>query len=163
MRTVARRGIARIGANDSQIGPRRGPAWQGPRTVVPGDRTPTSGGARRSSGAATPDRRMELGSEAAGFAGAKPMAGLAERAIRQRREPSAQPRRRRACRSDVELCLEYLVDALWVRLAPGRLHHLAYEPSDHRGLRFRLFSLVGIAGNDLIDELFDRRRVGQLL
>ncbi len=92
----------------------------------------------------------------------KPMAGFAWRAIPPTTS-GARSTARRACRSDVELCLEDLVDGLRVRLAPGGLHHLAYEPSDHRGLRFRLSNLVGIAGNDIIDELFNRGCVGQLL
>ena len=60
-----------------------------------------------------------------------------------------------ATRSDVELCLEQLVHGLRVRLAAGCLHHLTDEPSDHCGFRIRLRSLVGIVGDDIVDELLD--------
>jgi hypothetical protein len=137
--------------------------WQGPGAVAcPSHRTATSGGARLFVWCCHTGPRMGLVGETSGFAG-RSRRRVSPSTIRQRRAPSAQPQRRRTCRSDVELCLEYLVDGLRVRLAPGRLHHLAYEPSDHCGLRFRLSRLVGIAGNDIIDELFDRGCVGHLL
>ena len=50
------------------------------------------------------------------------------------------------------LRLQQIVDGLRVGLAAGRLHHLADEPADHRGLRLGLRRLVGIGGDDLVDD-----------
>src|SRR5262245_40776757 len=61
-----------------------------------------------------------------------------------------------------ELRLEQLIHRLRVRLATGRTHHLADEPSDHRGLRSRLFRLVGILGDDLVDDLLDCANISDL-
>jgi hypothetical protein len=82
MRTVARRGIARIGANDSQIGPLAWPrfplarsrAVACPAIALPCQEAPADH-------LVLPHLAAEwsLVSEASGFAGAKPMAGLAER------------------------------------------------------------------------------------
>jgi hypothetical protein len=64
------------------------------------------------------------------------------RAPRSRRRAATALRRRRRRRSEAELRLEEIVHRLRVRLAFGRLHHLADEPSEHGGLCLRLLRLV---------------------
>jgi hypothetical protein len=61
-----------------------------------------------------------------------------------------------ASRSDAELGLQQVVDRLRIGLAARRLHHLANEPADQLRLGFRLRDLVRIAGDDVVDHLFDR-------
>jgi hypothetical protein len=61
-----------------------------------------------------------------------------------------------ASRSDAELGLQQVVDRLRIGLAARRLHHLAHEPADQLRLGFRLRDLVRIAGDDVVDHLFDR-------
>src|SRR5262245_20845580 len=65
--------------------------------------------------------------------------------------------------SETELGFQEIVDGLRVRLAAGRLHHLSDEPAERLRLRFRLLHLVRIGRDDLVDHLFDRREVSDLL
>src|SRR5690242_6894345 len=65
--------------------------------------------------------------------------------------------------SDAEPGFQEIVDGLRVRLAAGRLHHLADEPAERLRLRLGLRHLVRIGRDDLVDYLFDRRQVGDLL
>src|SRR5262245_44145450 len=76
---------------------------------------------------------------------------------------TAKARRPRARSSETELRFQEIVDGLRVRLAAGRLHHLADEPAERLRLRLGLRHLVRIGRDDLVDHLFDRREVGDLL
>jgi hypothetical protein len=58
--------------------------------------------------------------------------------------------------SNSEPLLDERVDRLRVGLAARRLHDLSDKPAEHIRLRLRLFHLVGIFGDDLVDELLDR-------
>src|SRR4051812_39199540 len=71
--------------------------------------------------------------------------------------------RPRAQLSETELGFQEIVDGLRVRLAAGRLHHLADEPAERLRLRPGLRHLVRIGCDDLVDRLLDRREVGDLL
>src|SRR5512140_1179488 len=68
-----------------------------------------------------------------------------------------------ALRSDAELALEQFIDRLRVGLAGGSFHHLTDEPADQRRLGLCLLHLVGVAGDNVVDHLLDRRKVGDLL
>jgi hypothetical protein len=59
-------------------------------------------------------------------------------------------------RSDADLLLEQIVDRLRIGLAARRLHHLADEPADRFRVRFGVGDLVGVLGDDVVDDLFDR-------
>ena len=59
--------------------------------------------------------------------------------------------------------LQQIVDGLRVGFAAGCLHHLADEPADCFRIGLGVADLVGILGDDVVDELFDRRNVGHLL
>src|SRR5690606_27722347 len=54
-----------------------------------------------------------------------------------------------------ELGLEDVIDSLRIGLAAGLLHDLADEPTQKAGLGFDRRDLPRVAGNDLIDDLFD--------
>ena len=71
-------------------------------------------------------------------------------------------RRHVAPTSDAKFGLEQIVDGLRISLAAGCLHHLADEPADQLGFGARLFNLVGIGGDDVIDHFLDRAQVGDL-
>src|SRR5215813_10354827 len=62
-----------------------------------------------------------------------------------------------------ELGLDQIVDGLRVRLAAGRLHDLPDEPADCLRIGLGVADLVGIGGDDLIDQLLDRAQVRHLL
>jgi hypothetical protein len=70
--------------------------------------------------------------------------------------PRRRCRRRRCANSDAEFGFEQVVDRLRVSLAAGRLHHLADEPAHQLRPGAGLRDLVGIGGDDVVDDLFDR-------
>ena len=77
---------------------------------------------------------------------------------------SARWRRRRAIGSfDPQLLFDDLLDGLRVGLALAGLHDLTDEPAGERGLGLRLFDLVGIGGDHLVDHGLDRAGIGDLL
>src|SRR3954452_11546805 len=65
--------------------------------------------------------------------------------------------------SDAELRLQQIVDGLRIGLAAGLLHHLTDEPAGELRLGFRLRDLVGVGGDDVVDDLFDRAQIRDLL
>src|SRR4051812_43368699 len=65
--------------------------------------------------------------------------------------------------SDAKFGFEQIVHRLRVCLAAGRLHHLPDKPADELRLGFRLLDLVGIGGDDVVDNLFDGSEIGDLL
>ena len=67
-----------------------------------------------------------------------------------------------ASASDAELALDEIVDRARVGLAARRLHHLTHEPTRNRRLGLGLRDLVGVLGNDVVDDRFDRLEVGHL-
>jgi hypothetical protein len=71
--------------------------------------------------------------------------------------------RRRTSRSDADALLEQIVDRLRIGLATRSLHHLADKPADRLRIGLGVADLVGILGDDVVDELFERRNVGHLL
>ena len=60
-------------------------------------------------------------------------------------------------RSDSDALLEEIVDRLRIGLAARRLHHLADEPADRLRIGLCVADLVRILGDNLVDELFERR------
>src|SRR5262249_49652675 len=91
------------------------------------------------------------------------MWGVDSRESSLARTAFAAPRARRCERSEAELALEQVVDRLRIGFAAGRLHHLADEPAERLRLVLHLRSLVGIGRDDVVDDLLDRREVGDLL
>src|SRR5439155_1802272 len=65
--------------------------------------------------------------------------------------------------SDPELRLQEIVHGLRIGLAAGRLHHLTDEPAGELRPGFRLRDLVRIGRYDVVDHLFDRAEIGDLL
>src|SRR5580658_7118516 len=66
-------------------------------------------------------------------------------------------------RSQTELALEQIVDELGISLAAGRLHDLADKPADRFRVRLGVGDLVGIVGDNVVDDLLDGAVVGDLL
>src|SRR5689334_974990 len=62
-----------------------------------------------------------------------------------------------------EFLLQDLVERLRVGLAARGFHGLADKPADERGFGEDLRHLIGIGGDDLIDDLLDRTQVRHLL
>ena len=58
-------------------------------------------------------------------------------------------------RSDSDPLLQKIVDRLRIGFAARRFHHLADEPTDCPRVRFGVGDLVGVLGDDVVDELFD--------
>ena len=65
--------------------------------------------------------------------------------------------------SESEFLFQDFVDRLRARFAAGRLHHLADEPTDRLWIGLGVGNLVRIFGDDVVDGLFDRADVGDLL
>src|SRR5215210_9178364 len=65
--------------------------------------------------------------------------------------------------SNAKFGFEQVVYRLRVCLAAGRLHDLPDKPADELWLGFRLLDLVGIGGDDVVDNLFDGTEIGDLL
>src|SRR5690554_1665431 len=64
---------------------------------------------------------------------------------------------------DPQLGLHQIAQRLRIGLAARGLHGLADEPADHGRLGLDLLDLVGIGGDDLIDNGLDGAHVGHLL
>ena len=72
-------------------------------------------------------------------------------------------RRRWRPRSNTETRLEEIVDRLRIGFAAGSFHHLADEPADRFRVALGVADFVRILRDNVVDELFQRRNIGDLL
>jgi hypothetical protein len=96
----------------------------------------------------------------ASLAPGRPNFALAFRIARRlRQEFCARAKTARGC-SGAELLVQEIVDGLRVCLAARRLHHLADEPADRLRILPGVSDLVGILGDDVVDQRLDGRNIG---